>query len=132
MNEKLRAMLAGLTAEELAALAEHFCGEMAGHQIMDAPAPVEPTQLDRIERKLDVLMDLILDIDENDEPIEIIGSNGEDEDGEYIPTDPETGNIDYGRWEDLENARAAEEFEATGRRRNIPDFYASEKMMLDW
>jgi len=49
MNEKLKAMLAGLTAV-------HFCGEMAGHQIMDAPAPVEPTQLDRIERKLDELL----------------------------------------------------------------------------
>jgi len=79
MNEKLQAMLDGLTADELAALAVHFCGEMAGHQIMDAPAPVEPTQLDRIERKLDALVGYMLCIEENDEPIEIIGD--EDDEG---------------------------------------------------
>jgi len=119
MNEKLRAMLNGLTAGEWAALAVHFCGEMAGHQIMDAPAPVEPTQLDRIERKLDALVGYMLCIEENDEPIEIIGDLDDfDED------DP----IDFGALEDLENARAEEEFEATGRRREVIDFYASEKM----
>ena len=89
MNEKLRAMLAGLTAEELAALEAYF--------------------LEKIKRSLDAL-------------------TAEDDSLEYIPT-TETGSIDFGAWEDLENARAAEEFEATGRRIQVRDFYASEKMM---
>lgn len=50
---------------------------------------------------------------------------------EYIPTKPD-GSIDFGAWEDLENARAAEEFEATGRRIKVRDFYACEKMEDDW
>jgi len=81
-------MLDGLTAGELAALAVHFCGEMAGHQIMDAPAPVEPTQLDRIERKLDELLLLArVEFDGNewdgdvDDPIEAVGSLDDEGEG---------------------------------------------------
>ena len=82
MNEKLQAMLAGLTAEELAELASCLTSEKkmldpyAGHlyakiqKLSDFVS--EPTQLDRIESKLDILMDLIID-----EPIQIIGVDGE-------------------------------------------------------
>lgn len=99
MNEKLRAMLAGLTAEELAELASCLTSEKkmldpyAGHlyakiqKLSDFVS--EPTQLDRIERKLDELLLLArVEFDgDDDDPIEFIGSLDDDEDEVAVSRD---------------------------------------------